>query len=63
MSRYLILRSQHMFTTARGKDVPILETVSHAISIPAGADHIAIAMGNDNSEADITYFLAPVPET
>lgn len=63
MPRYLILRSQPMFTTARGKDVPILETVGHAMSIPAGADYIAIAMENDNLEASITYFLAPIAET
>ncbi|MTH95108.1 hypothetical protein [Roseibium sp. RKSG952] len=56
MPRYLIMKKVNMFTTAMGVDVPVLEVVSVAESIPLAADQIA-TRHRDGEVPEDTYFI------
>lgn len=54
--RFLIVKKTNCFTTSNGKDIPILEVVSHAADIAEGADEIAkLHSKKDMPEGE--YFL------
>ena len=54
--KYLIVRRVNMFTSAKGVDIPVLEVVDKATSIPAAADTLARNMVDTDIPED-TYFI------
>ncbi|GGB49193.1 hypothetical protein GCM10011316_21660 [Roseibium aquae] len=51
-----ILKRQNLFTSAGGADIPVLEKVGSAVSIPHAADQIR-AWHDADDVPENTYFL------